>query len=71
MTNMMIYKEEGNVKIHRLQIIHLYEADMSLMWGVHWRNAMKRAVNDCTLHQGQYGGLPGRDCTTVCFMEEA
>ena len=34
-TNMMIYKETGNIKIHRLRIIHLYEADMSLMWGEH------------------------------------
>ena len=23
-----------------------------------------------TLHQGQYGGLPGRDCSSVCFLEE-
>ena len=31
--NMMIYKEEGNVKIHQLRVIHIYEADMSLLWG--------------------------------------
>ena len=66
----MIYKELGNVKIHCLRIIHLYEADLSLVWGVYWRRAMYNAVNKQTLHQGQYGGLPGRDCATVCFMEE-
>ena len=68
--NMMIYKELGNVKIHCLRIIHLYEADLSLVWGVYWRRAMYNAVNKRTLHQGQYGGLPGRDSTTVCFIEE-
>ena len=30
--NMMIFKEPGNIKIHRLRIIHLYEADLSLTW---------------------------------------
>ena len=70
MTNMMIYKEPGNIKIHRLRVIHLYEADMSLMWGEHWKRAMREAVDRKTLHQGQFGGLPGRDCTSVCFMEE-
>ena len=32
--NNMIYKEPGNVKIHRLRVIHIYEADLALMWGV-------------------------------------
>ena len=69
-TNMMIYKEAGNIKIHRLRIIYLYKADMSLMWGEHCRRAMRQAVDARSLHQGQFGGLPGRDCTSVCFMEE-
>lgn len=43
---------------------------MVLMWGVFWQRAIKRAVNERTFHQGQYSGLPGRDCTSVCFMEE-
>jgi hypothetical protein len=32
--NMMIYKEPGNVKIHQLRVIHLYEADLSLLLGI-------------------------------------
>ena len=31
---------------------------------------MRNSVNDCTIHRGQYGGLPGRDCTTITFLEE-
>ena len=69
--NNMIYKEPGNVKIHRLRVIHIYEADLALMWGVKWRESMRNSVNERTIHRGQYGGLPGRDCTTITFLEEA
>ena len=67
---MMIYKEVGNVKIHRLRVIHLYEADMGLLWGAKWGKQMKAAVHEKTLHPGQYGGLPGRDCTSLTMFEE-
>jgi hypothetical protein len=67
---MMIYKEHGNVKIHRLRVIHLYEADLSLLWGVKWREGMHKALKTKALHQGQYGGLPGRDCTSLTYLEE-
>jgi hypothetical protein len=68
--NMMIYKEEGNVKIHQLRVIHLYEADLGFLWGAKWGKAMKKAVKDKSLHQGQYDGLPGRDCTSLTYLEE-
>ena len=66
----MIYKELGNVKIHRLRVIHLYKADMGLLWGAKWGKSMKTTVQENTLHPGQYGGLPGRDCTSVTFFKE-
>ena len=65
---MMIYKELGNIKIHRLRVIHLYEADMGLLWGAKWGKSMRKAVQENTLHPGQYGGLTGRDCTSVTFF---
>ena len=40
--NMMILKEENNTKIHRLRVIHLYEADYNLLLGVKWRQLMHR-----------------------------
>jgi hypothetical protein len=64
--NMMIYKEEGNVKIHRLRVIHLYEANLGFLWGAKWGQSMRKAVRDKTLHQGQYGGL----CTSLTYLEE-
>ena len=31
---------------------------------------MRAAVNEKTLYPGQFGGLPGRDCTSLTFLEE-
>ena len=38
--NMMILKEEGNLKIHRLRVIHLYEADLNFILGLKWKEAI-------------------------------
>ena len=35
--NMMILKEEGNFKIHWLQVIHIFEADYNLLLAVKWK----------------------------------
>ncbi len=35
-TTMMIEKELGNHKIHRLRVIHIYEADYNLLLCVKW-----------------------------------
>jgi hypothetical protein len=56
--------------MHRLRVVHLYEADLSLLWGVKWRQGMRKAIKNKTLHTGQYGRLPGRDCTSLTYLEE-
>ena len=48
----MIHKEIGNVKIHRLQVIHLYEADMGLLRGVKWGKWMKAELNYKKIYLG-------------------
>ena len=30
----MIYKEQGNVKIHQLRVVHIYKADYNFLIGV-------------------------------------
>jgi hypothetical protein len=35
--NVMILKEPDNHKIHRLRVLHLFEADCNLILGVKWR----------------------------------
>ena len=69
-TNMMIYKDPGNVKIHRLRVIHLYEADLNFILGLKWKDALHKAQQENTLHPGQYGSRPGREPQTVTLLEE-
>ena len=66
----MILKEENNIKIHRLRVIHLIEADLSFILGAKWRAAAQKRSKEKTLHNGQYKGCPGRQTQTVTLMEE-
>ena len=50
--NNTIYKEPSNVKIHQLCVIHIYKADLALMWGVKWRSSMRKSVNERTFYRG-------------------
>jgi hypothetical protein len=68
--NVMIQKEPGNSKIHRLRVIHIYEADFNLLIGVKWRELLHDATQINTLHPGQHGARPGHEATTPVFMEE-
>jgi len=68
--NIMIFKEPGNIKIHRLRVIHIYEADYNLILGVKWRTMIHQAEDANALHPGQYGGRPYRNALDPVFMEE-
>jgi hypothetical protein len=67
--NVMIMKEPGNSKIHRLRVIHIYEADYNLLLGVKWRQLLHRAEDKGLLNDGCYGSRPGREARTLVFME--
>ena len=67
---MMIYKESGNSFINRLRVIHIYEADLSLLVGCKWKEALNHNINEATLNKGQYGGLKGQNCTQITLLEE-
>ncbi len=67
--NVMILKEPGNTKIHRLRVIHIYEADYNLLLGVKWRQLLHRAEDNELINDGCYGSRPGREARTVVFME--
>ena len=68
--NVMLLKEPNNPRIHRLRVIHLYEADFNLLLGVKWRNIIHHSLQHETINQSQYGGLPGRDSLVPVFIEE-
>ena len=67
---MMIEKESGNYKIHRLRVIHMYEADYTLCVCVKWRQAVQQAAKNGHLNPAQRGGIPGRNAPDIVFCEE-
>ena len=70
MINIMILKQPGNHKIHRLHVIHLYEHDYNLLLAEKWRSLIHHCVNTKKFNPGQYGGLPGHDAITPTIIEE-
>jgi hypothetical protein len=68
--NAMLFKEPGNIKIHRTRVIHLYEADYNLAMGLKWKTAMELSEKANTLNAGQYGSRPSRGAYDPVFIEE-
>lgn len=69
-TNVMIFKETGNYKIHRLRVIHIYEADFNLVLAVKWRQLLRHADERELINEGQYGGRPGCEAQSLTLLEE-
>jgi hypothetical protein len=68
--NVMIFKEPGNFKIHRLRVIHIYEADFNALLALKWRQLLRSASKLGTLNAGQYGGRPGCEAQSLTLLEE-
>ena len=59
-----------NVNLNPLQVIHVDKVDYNFLVRVVWREAIHYAQQLGKINQGQYGGCPGRDCTSVMYLEE-
>ncbi len=69
--NSMIEKEPGNPKIHRLRVIHLYEADYNLLLAIFWARKLVHSAEDSgAFNQNCYGGRPGMSAIEPVFLEE-
>jgi hypothetical protein len=68
--NAMIFKDPGNYKIHRLRVIHIYEADFNLLLAIKWRQLLHHANQHNLINPGQYGGRPGCEAQSLVFLEE-
>ena len=59
-TMCMIEKDIGSPKLHRLRLIHLFEADMNGIAKIIWaRRFIYHCQDHHLLHSSQHGGLPG------------
>ena len=68
--NSILFKEKGNVKIHRTRVIHIYEADYNLAMGLKWRHALYQAEELKLLNTGQFGSRPKQNATDPVLIEE-
>jgi hypothetical protein len=68
--NIMLEKEPGNSKIHRLRVIHLYEADYNLILALKARNLVHNAEDNKLLNKSLYGARPGRTAHDPVGLEE-
>jgi len=68
--NTMIFKDPGNFKIHRLRVIHLYEADFNLLLAIKWRQLLHSANHRNLINPGLYGGRPGCEAQSLTLLEE-
>jgi hypothetical protein len=60
-TNVMIEKDAGKPCIHRLRIIHLFEADCNFFLKLQWGHRLvQHAVSLDLLHDSQHGSIPRR-----------
>ena len=55
---------------HRLQVIHLYEADYNLILGVKWRQVLHHACFKGYIIPGCYGSQPGKDAMDPLIIRE-
>jgi exonuclease III len=67
--NVMLEKDPGNPRIHRLRVIHIYEADYNLLLAVKWREGLHHAEDHRLLNAGLYGSRPGRSALTPVNIE--
>ena len=68
--NVMLEKEPGNPKIHRLRVIHLYEADYNLILSLKARLLVHHAEDNLILNDSLYGARPGRTAHDPVGIEE-
>ena len=56
----MIEKVPGCPKISKLRVIHLYECDLNLLFGISFRQLQQHNEDKFKLNDGCYGGRPNR-----------
>jgi hypothetical protein len=60
-TNVMIEKDAGKPCIHRLRIVHLFEADFNFFLKLQWGHRLVRHACELDLlHDSQHGSIPRR-----------
>ncbi|OEU23095.1 hypothetical protein FRACYDRAFT_233261 [Fragilariopsis cylindrus CCMP1102] len=65
----MLAKESGIPRIHRLQVIHLYECDLNLLFSLFFRELDQHCEDNFLLNKGVYGCRPNRRAMDPVFVD--
>jgi len=69
--NIMLEKDEGQPKVNRLRIIHLFEADFNFLLKLLWGSRLvKRAAHHGLLNHGQHGSVPGKAAMELVMLQQ-
>jgi hypothetical protein len=69
--NVMIEKDAGRPCIHRLRIIHLFEADFNLILKLLWGHRLVRRADEYKMiNTGQYGSVPGKTAIELVMLNQ-
>ncbi|KAI2498302.1 hypothetical protein MHU86_16172 [Fragilaria crotonensis] len=70
-TNVLIEKDQGQPRINRLRIIHLFEADFNFFLKLQWGHRLVRKACELDiLHPGQHGSVPTRTAIDPVMLTE-
>lgn len=64
----IIPKDHGSFKLHRLRVIHLYEADLTALLSTWSRRMVHHSEALNLLHPGSFGSRPGRTSTDPPYI---
>ena len=64
-----IPKETGNFKLHRLRVIHLYEADLTALFSIWSRKMIQNSEQKQTINPGSFGARPGCMSTDPPYIQ--
>jgi hypothetical protein len=65
----MLGKDSGIPRIHRLRIIHLYECDLNLLFGLFFRELDQHCEDNYLMNKGIYGCRPNRRAIDPVFVD--
>ena len=68
--SLMLEKDKGVPQIHRLRVIHLFEADLNLIMGIIWSRRLVRHGEHHKVHGEEQWARPGRNCEEVLLLKE-
>lgn len=65
----ILLKTPNDYRIHRLRVIHIFEADYNLFLAVKWRKLLQRTETLSLLNTGQFGSRANKNAHDPVFIE--